>query len=228
MLRVTMGANAAQRDVKIEAGQASLAGIFALPRDPIGLVIFAHGTGSGRLSSRNQFVARELQEARIATLLLDLLTPDEEAFDDRGGTLRFDVTMLAARLENAIDWSRARSEAKKLPIGLFGASTGAAAALIAAARRPDGVRAVVSRGGRPDLAGAALRQVKAPTLLIVGGNDPVVLQLNRDAAQALTAETDLIVVPGATHLFPERGALEQVARAAREWFATHLASAARN
>ena len=223
-----MGANAAQRDVEIKADRALVAGIFALPPIAFGLVIFAHGTGSGRLSSRNQFVARELQQARIATLLLDLLTPEEEAIDERGGTLRFDVAMLAARLEGAIDWSRAQPEANGLPIGLFGASTGAAAALIAAAHRPDDVRAVVSRGGRPDLAGSALRQVKAPTLLIVGGNDPIVLQLNQDAARELMAPVDLIVVPGATHLFPERGALEQVARAAREWFSKHLASAARN
>jgi len=165
----------AQRDVEIVSPETSLAGIFAVPRDSVGLVIFAHGTGSGRLSPRNQFVARELHGAKIATLLLDLLTPQEEAFDERGGTVRFDVTLLAGRLESAIDWSRAQAEVKDLPIGLFGASTGAAAALIAAARRPDDVQAVVSRGGRPDLAGAALPIVRAPTLLIVGGNDSVVL-----------------------------------------------------
>jgi len=221
-------ADVTKRDVEIVAPEASLAGIFAVPKDPVGLVIFAHGTGSGRLSPRNQFVARELHGAKIATLLLDLLTPQEEAFDERGGTLRFDVSMLADRLESAIDWSRAQADVRDLPIGLFGASTGAAAALIAAAHRPDDVLAVVSRGGRPDLAGAALRIVRAPTLLIVGGNDSVVLQLNREAARELTAPAELIVVPGATHLFAEPGALEQVARAARDWFAQRLASAARS
>ena len=225
------------RDVLIRAGEATLAAILAVPQQPIGLVLFAHGTGSGRLSSRNQFVAKELNDARIATVLLDLLTPQEEASEERGGMLRFDVRMLATRLESAINWSRAQADTKTLPIGLFGASTGAAAALIAAAQRPDEVRAVVSRGGRPDLAGTALRQVSAPTLLIVGSNDLEVLQLNKDAARELTARpqeagtapvVEFIVVPGASHLFGEPGALEQVARAARAFFVRYLSSAARS
>jgi putative phosphoribosyl transferase len=186
-----------------------------------GTVAFAHGSGSSRRSSRNQFVAEVLRSAGLATLLLDLLTPDEEAYDDRTGQLRFDVDLLSQRLDAAVSWWRA--EVGHGGLGLFGASTGAAAALISAARRPSDVDAVVSRGGRPDMASAALANVKAPTLLIVGSEDHKVMQLNRAAAASLTCPHELAVVPGATHLFEEPGALDHVAQLARAWFLTYLA-----
>ena len=184
--------------------------------------MFAHGSGSSRHSPRNRQVASELQQASLATLLMDLLTQEEDAVDLRTAELRFDIALLARRLVAAIEWAAADSELKVLPIGCFGASTGAAAALIAAAELPNHVSAVVSRGGRPDLAGAALARVEAPTLLIVGGADPVVLQLNREALGEVRCEKELAIVPGATHLFEEPGALERVSTLARRWFEKHL------
>jgi dienelactone hydrolase len=186
-------------------------------------VLFAHGSGSSRFSRRNRYVAGELVEAGLATLLFDLLTAAEERIDARDRSLRFDIPLLSRRLIGAIDWAGHQPELSRLSIGLFGASTGAAAALTAAAARPEPVGAVVSRGGRPDLAAGALPQVLSPTLLIVGGQDFEVLQLNRQAALQLTAAHALQVVPGATHLFEESGALEQVAHLARDWFLRHLA-----
>jgi pimeloyl-ACP methyl ester carboxylesterase len=190
-----------------------------IPADPTtGLVIFAHGSGSSRLSPRNQYVARTLQAHRLGTVLFDLLT-DEEAHDRRNV---FDIELLARRLGDALDWQHGRTDIAQLPTGLFGASTGAAAALVAAAERADRVSAVVSRGGRPDLAGAFLPKVHAPTLMIVGGADREVLELNRLAAVRMTCECEIRVVPGATHLFEEPGTLETVAALAAQWFTRHL------
>jgi pimeloyl-ACP methyl ester carboxylesterase len=185
-------------------------------------VVFAHGSGSSRHSPRNRAVAAMLREGGLATLLVDLLTPEEGAVDEETGRLRFDIDLLAERLVDATDWIGGIEETRGLGVGYFGASTGGGAALVAAARRPNSVRAVVSRGGRPDLAGAALARVRAPTLLIVGGHDPVVLELNREAFDRLRCEKELEIVPGATHLFEEPGALEEVARLARDWFLRHL------
>jgi dienelactone hydrolase len=182
------------------------------------VIVFAHGSGSSRLSSRNRFVARVLQQARLATLLLDLLTAEEEQIDLRTRQLRFDIDLLARRLVEATEWLAGDVSVGGLPVGYFGASTGAAAALIAAAELPDSTRAVVSRGGRPDLAGAALPKVKAPTLLMVGGDDYEVIELNRKALNELQCEKKLEIIPGATHLFEEPGTLEQVAELARDWF----------
>jgi pimeloyl-ACP methyl ester carboxylesterase len=185
-------------------------------------VIFAHGSGSGRHSPRNQFVARSLQARGIATLLADLLTLDEEAIDQRTAHLRFDIELLAERLVEILEWTRTVDDIAALSKGLFGASTGAGAALVAAARHPDDVAAVVSRGGRPDLAGAALARVKAPTLLIVGGEDTAVIEMNQAAARAMRAPTSLVIVPGASHLFEEPGTLEPVAGLAGDWFTAHF------
>jgi pimeloyl-ACP methyl ester carboxylesterase len=185
-------------------------------------VLFAHGSGSSRHSPRNRAVAADLQGAGLATVLVDLLTPEEERLDARDGHLRFDINLLAARLIALTDWLGQNRTTADLGVGLFGASTGAAAALIAAASRPETVQAVVSRGGRPDLAGEFLRLVRQPTLVIVGGNDPTVSQLNRQAIAKLSGPTRLEVVPGASHLFEEPGALELVARLARDWFLPHL------
>src|SRR5438105_2497484 len=196
-----------------------------VPSHAVGTVVFAHGSGSGRHSRRNRMVAAVLQEHHLATLLLDLLTPSEEQADLRTGHLRFDIDLLAARLEGAAAWCVDHPALAGLPIGYFGASTGGAAALVAAAERPEPIRAVVSRGGRPDLAGAALARVEAPTLLIVGGADRQVLELNRHARAQLRTEAALEIVPGATHLFEEPGALEAVARLAAEWFTAHLVAA---
>jgi putative phosphoribosyl transferase len=207
---------------QIPIGKARLTGDLFVPREPRGIVVFAHGSGSSRHSPRNKMVASVLQEASLATLLTDLLTEDEEAIDIKTAELRFDIGLLARRLIGAIDWVRDQCVLGDLLVGCFGASTGAAAALIAAVERPDDVAAVVSRGGRPDLAGAALLQVKAPTLLIVGGEDDTVLQLNRQASAQLRCEKRLEIVPGATHLFKEPGALAEVARLARLWFEEHL------
>ncbi|GAA1416316.1 dienelactone hydrolase family protein [Streptomyces thermospinosisporus] len=204
--------------------QASLAGDLVLPEAPRGVVLFAHGSGSSRFSPRNRAVAAELQQAGLGTLLLDLLTEDEERDDLLTARHRFDIDLLAGRLAGTIDWLERRPDTADLPVGLFGASTGAAAALVAAAERPERVSAVVSRGGRPDLAGGALELVTAPVLLIVGGNDQTVLGLNREAAARLRATHEIHVVPGATHLFPEPGALEEVARAAAGWFGRWLAA----
>jgi putative phosphoribosyl transferase len=186
--------------------------------------VFAHGSGSGRFSPRNRAVAGVLVDAGLATLLMDLLTPEEEAEDVRTARLRFDIPLLAERVVYAIDWLSSEAILSALPVGCFGASTGAAAALIAAAERPGRVAAVVSRGGRPDLAGDALPRVQAPTLLIVGGRDAEVIRLNQKAQSLLGGESRLEIVPGATHLFEEPGALEQVAMLAREWFLRYLAT----
>jgi pimeloyl-ACP methyl ester carboxylesterase len=208
-------------EVRVSIGDAVLAGDLVLPEHPAGIVLFAHGSGSSRHSPRNRLVAGTLNAAGFGTLLLDLLTPDEERADQLTGELRFDIDLLAGRLLGAINWLRA-GPARSLRIGLFGASTGAAAALVAAAERPEEVAAVVSRGGRPDLAGPALSRVRAPTLLIVGGADQAVLELNRRALELLPPESRLAVVPGATHLFEEPGALEQVAQLAADWFSHYL------
>jgi putative phosphoribosyl transferase len=208
--------------VRVQAGSAILEGDLAIPEDAVGVVLFAHGSGSGRHSPRNRFVARELQAAGLATFLIDLLTPEEEAVDLQTAHLRFDIPLLADRLVAATHWLAADPSTRGLKVGYFGASTGAGAALVAAAVEPDRVGAVVSRGGRPDLAGDALPQVRAPTLLIVGGRDLVVLDLNRAAMARMRTEVRLEIVPGATHLFEEPGALEAVARLARDWFLRYL------
>jgi putative phosphoribosyl transferase len=203
-----------QTEVKIPSGKHQLKGILGRPASSETVVVFAHGSGSGRFSPRNQFVAGSLQAAGIGTLLMDLL---EEAEEDDRETV-FDIELLAVRLQSAADWLRSRVDTQNCRLGYFGASTGAAAALVAAARRPQGVEAIVSRGGRPDLAADYLPRVKAPTLLIVGGNDDVVITLNEEALALLRCPKQMIVIPGATHLFPEPGALEEVARLASEWF----------
>lgn len=215
------------RDVRLPAGRAILEGALALPPGATAVVAFAHGSGSSRLSPRNQAVARRLAAGGLGTLLFDLLTPREGALDARTGHLRFDVDLLTDRLTGAVDWLAGAPGTAGLPIGLFGASTGAAAALRTAATRPDVVAAVVSRGGRPDLAGAReLAAVRAPTLLIVGERDPEVLELNREAARHLGGPSRIDVVGGATHLFEEPGALDQVAELALAWFREHLPAAA--
>jgi dienelactone hydrolase len=215
---------AAEREsaVEIPADGVLLQGDLTLPPEASGVVVFAHGSGSGRFSPRNRAVATVLVQAGLATLLMDLLTTDEEAVDLRTRQLRFDVALLGRRVIATIDWLAADPTVGQLPVGCFGASTGAAAALIAAAERRERVGAVVSRGGRPDLAGPALQRVTAPTLLIVGGNDIEVLRLNRQVLGLLAGEARLEIVPGATHLFPEPGALERVAVLARDWFVRHL------
>ncbi len=204
--------------VRVPAGEAMLPGDLSVPAGGRGVVLFAHGTGSGRHSPRNRYVAGELLRAGLATLLLDLLTAEEEVVDQATAELRFDIGLLARRLEAAMDWLADDSRTRGLPVGLFGASTGAGAALVSAAERPRQVAAVVSRGGRPDLAGAALERVQAPTLLVVGSLDRTVLALNREAAARLAGEVRLEVVPGATHLFEEPGTLERVASLAAAWF----------
>jgi dienelactone hydrolase len=208
--------------VRVQAGDAALSADLAVPGNSGGLILFAHGSGSSRHSPRNRRVARFLNEAGFATLLLDLLTPDEERVDQETGEFRFDIGLLAGRLLGATRWATADAGLSRLAIGYFGASTGAAAALMAAARLPGPVGAVVSRGGRPDLAGEALPDVSAPTLLIVGGEDETVLDLNRHAMEAMQCEKMLEIIPGATHLFEEPGALDQVSRLAGDWFARHL------
>ena len=213
-----------ERLVRVPAGGVELEGNLMVPEGARGVVLFAHGSGSGRHSARNRFVAGELQGAGLATLLIDLLTSREETLDARGGQLRFDIGMLGERLVGATDWLRAGPETSARPVGYFGASTGGGAALVAAAELGEDVGAVVSRGGRPDLAGAALPLVRAPTLLVVGGDDVPVIGMNREAMRRMGgAEVRLEIVPGAGHLFEEPGKLEVVARLAREWFARHLA-----
>jgi putative phosphoribosyl transferase len=198
-------------------------GDLAIPANAHGIVLFAHGSGSSRHSARNRYVARVLQRSGLATLLIDLLTAAAEAEDIHTAEFRFDIGLLAERVAGATDWLLKQPDTARLAVGCFGASTGAAAALVAAASRPEVIRAVVSRGGRPDLAGSALPYVQAPTLLIVGGNDTGVIELNRDALDQLGADTkQLVIVPGATHLFEEAGALEEVARLAADWLARHL------
>ncbi|HEX6024767.1 MAG TPA: alpha/beta family hydrolase [Solirubrobacter sp.] len=206
----------------VPVADARLEGDLTVPPEAIGTVVFAHGSGSGRFSPRNRYVAAELVRDGLATLLMDLLTPAEEAIDRRTAHLRFDIRLLSERVIAAIDWLAADGQLGSLPVGCFGASTGAAAALVAAAERPRKVRAVVSRGGRPDLAGEMLRRVTAPTLLIVGSRDTEVLRLNQEAEQLLAGPSRLEIVPGATHLFEEPGTLEQVAALARDWFVRHL------
>jgi dienelactone hydrolase len=209
--------------VHVPAGGVTLEGNLSVPDDAGAVVLFAHGSGSSRHSPRNKFVARVLQEVRLATLLLDLLTAEEETIDARTGHLRFDIDFLAARLVHATHWLGQASQTADLRVGYFGASTGAAAALVAVAEQSHVVGAVVSRGGRPDLAGPALPKVESPTLLIVGGNDGPVVGMNRDALRKLGAsEKQLVIVPGASHLFEEPGALEEVARLASVWFTRHL------
>jgi dienelactone hydrolase len=210
--------------VHIPAADITIEGDLVAPSTATGLVIFAHGSGSSRFSRRNRAVADVLSTGGFATLLLDLLTREEEAVDQRTGQFRFDIERLAARVIAAIDWTGTQRALAPLPIGCFGASTGAAAALMAAAARPLRVRAVISRGGRPDLAGDALPRVEAPTLLIVGGHDEPVIDLNEEARRRLRATAQTVIVPGATHLFEEPGALEQVARLALEWCRLYLTS----
>jgi pimeloyl-ACP methyl ester carboxylesterase len=217
---------AATIPVAVPMDGQSLPGDLGMPSDGHGIVLFAHGSGSSRHSPRNQFVARTLERRHLATLLIDLLTTEEERVDERTAEYRFDIPMLAGRLVTIIDWLRRRTDASSLPIGLFGASTGGGAALIAAAARPQEVAAVVSRGGRPDLAGAALPRVTAPTLLIVGGFDLPVIEMNRDAMKQMRGEVKLEIIPGATHLFEESGTLERVAELAGLWFDRHLQPAA--
>jgi putative phosphoribosyl transferase len=212
--------------VAVRAGGVTLDGSLEVPARAAGVVLFAHGSGSGRHSPRNRFVAGKLREAGLGTLLVDLLTEDEEEIDAHTGHLRFDIGLLAGRLAGAIDWLSAEPATAALPVGLFGASTGGGAALVAATRRPERVRAVVSRGGRPDLAGDVLPAVRAATLLIVGGDDDVVIGLNELALKRLGAPVkELVIIPGASHLFEEPGKLDEVARLAADWFARHLTAA---
>jgi putative phosphoribosyl transferase len=216
-----------ERSVQISLPNGALIhGDLCLPGQPAGLIVFAHGSGSSRLSPRNRMVAAELQRRGLATLLIDLLTAQEETIDVRTRHLRFDIGLLADRLVAASQWVRAAPGAAALPICYFGASTGAAAALVAAARQGDEIGAIVSRGGRPDLAADDLELVSAPTLLIVGGLDDVVIKLNRQAFERLHAPKQLVIIPGATHLFEEPGTLEEVARLAGDWFTEHLPSSA--
>jgi putative phosphoribosyl transferase len=207
---------------QIPAAGVVLEADIAIPQPARGMVLFAHGSGSSRFSPRNRYVAQQLQQAGLATVLADLLTPAEEKADARTGEIRFDISLLTGRLKQLTDWLADQAPTADLSCGYFGASTGAAAALAAAAERPGHVRAVVSRGGRPDLAGQFLPRVHQATLLIVGERDPVVLEINQQAAKKIPAETHLVIVPGASHLFEEPGALPQVAHLARDWFAQHL------
>jgi putative phosphoribosyl transferase len=209
-------------EVQIQVGREILPGNLTIPENAVALVLFAHGSGSSRHSPRNQFVARTLNGAGLATLLFDLLTPKEEATDMRTREHRFNIGLLADRLIHATRWARRQEQTRDLQIGYFGSSTGGAAALVAAAEIPNDVRAVVSRGGRPDLAGDALPKVQAATLLIVGGNDDIVIELNEMARDRMRCEVKLEIVPGATHLFEESGALEKVAKLAADWFVGHL------
>jgi dienelactone hydrolase len=210
-------------DVRIRDGEETIEGDFHLPEQARCLVIFAHGSGSGRFSSRNRAVAEGLEAAGCATLLIDLLTRREEQVDVISGEYRFDIPLLGRRVVAAMDWAAQHPKAAALRVGLFGASTGAAAALFGAAARPQLTAAVVSRGGRPDLAGdAVLREVHAPTLLIVGGDDHPVIELNDDARRRMHAEARIEIIPGASHLFEEPGALEQVTRLASDWFLRHV------
>ncbi len=216
-----------ESEVSIEAGKVTLQGTLGLPDRASGLVLFAHGSGSSRHSPRNRYVAQVLQSKGIGTLLFDLLTSREEAIDQYNAELRFDIPFLAKRLADATRWLLRQPDMHTFKIGYFGASTGAAAALVAAAELPDTIAAVVSRGGRPDLAEDSLTTVRAPTLLIVGGEDTPVITMNETAlAQLRCAEKKLVIVPGATHLFEEPGTLEEVARLAADWFAQYLAAAA--
>ena len=217
-----MRTNLDDRPVRVQTGTAELQGDLRIPPGARGIVVFAHGSGSGRHSPRNRFVADVLVNGGLGTLLIDLLTRDEETIDLQTAELRFDIRLLAERLGSVTDWLSGEPSAATLSVGCFGASTGAAAALIAASDRPERVRAIVSRGGRPDLAGPVLPRVRQPTLLIVGGDDDVVIELNRQALRELSGIKQMMIVPGATHLFEEPGALEQVAALASEWFLRYL------
>lgn len=212
------------KDVTIEVGQEKLRGILTIPKDAKAIVLFAHGSGSGRLSPRNQFVAKKLQEKGLATLMMDLLTVEEEEIDEKTRQFRFDIGLLAERLKGCAEWVLHQNEMSGFVLGYFGASTGAAAALMAASEQSDIIKAVVSRGGRPDLAIDQLADVFAPTLLIVGGEDLAVIELNKKALEALHCPKKLQIVPGATHLFEEPGTLEAVADLASNWFVTYLVS----
>ncbi|MBI2934206.1 MAG: dienelactone hydrolase family protein [Chloroflexi bacterium] len=211
-----------EMDIVIPAGNVSLYGDLYVPEGSTGIVLFAHGSGSSRKSPRNRHVAGILQQKTLATLLFDLLTIEEEAQDLIRGHLRFNIKFLTDRLVDTTDWMLSNDELKNYKIGYFGASTGAAAALVAASLRPDAIHAVVSRGGRPDLAKEALAKVKAPTLLVVGGHDYPVITMNREALAQVRAEKELVIVPGATHLFEEPGAMDEVAQLAANWFDRHL------
>jgi putative phosphoribosyl transferase len=213
-------------DVTIQAGQQLLFGSLTIPENAVALVLFAHGSGSSRHSPRNQFVARTLNDAGLATLLFDLLTQDEESIDMYTREHRFNISLLAERLVHATNWAKQQEQTRDLRVGYFGSSTGGGAALVAAAAIPQHLGAVVSRGGRPDLAGDALPKVRAPTLLIVGGNDDIVIELNEIARDRMRCEVKLELVPGATHLFEEPGALEKVAKLASDWLVSHLGAGA--
>ena len=210
------------RDVAVTSESVTLRGLLGIPKGARAVILFAHGSGSGRLSSRNNFVARSLQDSGLATLLIDLMSEDEERADAPSGHLRFDIAFLAKRLQAATTWLADSPDTRGLDVGYFGASTGAAAALVAAAELPDRVKAIVSRGGRPDLAGEQLAKVKAPTLLIVGSRDVPVIPLNEDAFTQLRCAKKLEIVPGASHLFEEPGTLEAVSRLAASWFNRYL------
>ncbi len=214
------------REIEVPAAGATLHGTLVLPSGASSIILFAHGSGSGRWSPRNQLVAAALQKRGLGTLLMDLLTEEEEATDARTGQLRFDIELLAKRVAEATSWLASQTATMGYRIGYFGASTGAAAALQAAAQGSVAIGAVVSRGGRPDLAGACLAKVHAPTLLIVGGSDMGVLPLNQEALKTIKAVKELAIVPGATHLFEEPGAMEQVAHLAGDWFLKHLGASA--
>jgi dipeptidyl aminopeptidase/acylaminoacyl peptidase len=209
--------------VYVNAGRVTLEGNLLIPDGARGVVMFAHGSGSSRFSARNRYVADVLRASGVGTLLIDLLTRDEEAIDVRTAHLRFNIVLLADRLSGASDWLAKQPETRALKLGLFGASTGGGAALVAAARKPQRIAAIVSRGGRPDLAGPALPAVQAPTLLIVGGDDGPVIEMNREAYEQMECERKMAIVPGASHLFEEPGKIEEVARLAAEWFTRHLA-----
>jgi putative phosphoribosyl transferase len=211
-----------EREVRVPVGPVILEGNLDIPESARGVVLFARGSGSGRHSPRNRYVAEELRQAGLGTLLIDLLTPEEEEIDLRTRHLRFDIGMLADRLVGTTNWLKRDPNTRNLRVGYFGASTGAGAALVAAAERPEEVGAIVSRGGRPDLAGDALARVRAPTLLIVGENDVPVIEMNREAMERLRVEKELKIVSGATHLFEEPGALEEVTRLASDWFVRYL------
>ena len=209
-------------EVQVQAGHAVLCGSLMVPENTKALVLFAHGSGSSRHSPRNQFVAQTLNRASLGTLLFDLLTPEEEALDIYSREHRFNIDLLAERFMHATKWARQQQKTRDLHIGYFGSSTGGAAALVAAAELIQDVGAVVSRGGRPDLAGVALPRMQAPTLLVVGGNDDIVIELNEMARDQMRCEVKLEIIPGATHLFEEPGALEQVAKLASDWFVNHI------
>jgi pimeloyl-ACP methyl ester carboxylesterase len=213
-----------QKSIEIPIESVILNGDLVFPKDPVGLVLFVHGSGSGRHSPRNRFVANILNQKRIVTLLFDLLTLEEEEFDSISGALRFNIPLLSERLILVTDWVLKNQELSNLKIGYFGASTGAAAALMAASKEDDKIGAIVSRGGRPDLAEGSLRKVRCPTLFIVGGYDDVVIDVNKEAMDKMTCIKKLIIIPGATHLFEEEGKLEDVSHHASDWFLKYFRS----